>query len=351
MSTLALLDHFKRLTTLELTIIIVDGTFPLVVLSSLSKLPSLANFTLTVLLAHNERLILDAESSDKPIVYSFSNLQNLEVGGGASVALGILKSIYGERLLRVTLRLRLEADSTINALQACIKRCPEMAPHVLFYTINIRGSTRLPRDIFAPLPNSYGQLRSLTIELAVFTIDHFRDLFDRAQAGFLWSALEILKLEIIQYSDFQRNWLEIDRAVPLSSLSMLAASCPRLHTLEFCLYYPFDEEGDRESDILENCIQSSQPTDHKLTHLNIAFFDPFVPVPQPGDILDAITVSRFIDHIFPNVQDVGIPEEYEDVRGAWYAGIRAMMKNYRDVREKKATKGGSIIPNMKTTAD
>jgi len=194
--------------------------------------------------------------------------------------------------------------------------------------------------MFAPLPNNYGQLRSLTIESAAIPIQHFRDLFDCARAGFSWSALEILKLQV---SGRAANWLRISKVVPLSSLSMLAASCPRLHTLELSLYYPLGEEGNRETEVLMTYIQSSQPMDHKLAHLKIVFCDPFVTVPQPGAIMDAITVSRFIDHIFPNVQNVEISEGFDDVRGEWYAGIQVMMKNYRDVR--KAAKGGPIIPN------
>jgi hypothetical protein len=334
MSTLAQLDYFKKLTTLELFL---NGTdFPLVILSSLSKLPSLANFVLQMVL-YSEWLILNAESSAKPMVYSFSNLQNLEVRTDASIALGILQSIYGERLQRVTLEL---GAYSITSLKACIKRCPEMAPHMLFYSIDISEPIGLPRDMFAPLPNSYGQLRSLTIESMAFTIQHFWDFFDRARASFSWSALEVLKLQV---SDFQTNSLGVDEVVPLSSLSMLAASCPRLHTLGLDLYYPLDEEGDRETTVLTTYIQSSQPTDHKLTHLKIVFFDPFVTMPEPGDIMDAVTVSRFIDHIFPNVQNVEISDGF-GVREEWCAGVQAMMRNYRDVRERKTAKE-SIIPN------
>ena len=326
MSTLAQLDYFKKLTTLELFL---NGTdFPLVILSSLSKLPSLANFVLHTVL-YDERLILNAESSAKQTVYSFSNLQNLKVRADASIALGILQSILGERLLQVTLEL---GAYSITTLKACIKQCPEMAPHMLFYSIDFSEPIGLPRDMFAPLSNSYGRLRSLTIESMAFTIQHFWDFFDRTRASFSWSALEILKL---QMSDFQPNFLGIDEMVPLSSLSMLAESCPRLHTLDLDLYHPLGEEGDRKTELLTTYIQSSQPTDHKLTHLKIVFFDPFLTVPQPGDIMDAITVSRFIDHIFPNVQNVEISEGLLEVREEWCAGIQAMMKNYRDVREKK----------------
>jgi hypothetical protein len=336
MSTLAQLDHFKKLTTLELFL---KGTyFPLVILSSLSKLPSLAKFVLHTAL-YDERLILDAKSSAKPMAYSFSNLQKLKVRTDASIALGILQSIYGERLLRVTLEL---GGYSITSLKACMKRCPEMAPHMLFYSIDISDPIGLPRDMFTPLPNSYGQLRSLTIESMAFTIQHFWDFFDRARASFSLSALEILKLQV---SDFKTNLLGVDEVVPLSSLSMLAASCPRLHTLGLDLYHPLGEEGDRETEVLTTYIQSSQPTDHKLIRLKIVFFDPFLTVPLPGDIMDAITVSRFIDHIFPNVQNVEISEGYYlDVREEWCDGIQAMMKNYRDVREKRAAKG-ELIPN------
>ena len=336
MSTLAQLDYFKKLTTLELSL---DGTdFPLAILSSLSKLPSLANFVL--------RLTLDAESPEEPMVYSFSNFQNLEVRGDTSAALCILQSIYGERLLRVTLKL---GGYPRTSLKACIKRCPEMAPHMLFYSMDVYEPIDLPWDMFVPLPwdifvslpSSYGQLRSLNLEPVAFTIQHFCDLFDCARAGFSWSALEILKLEVSgQAAD---GWLGVDEMVPLSSLSMLAASCPRLHTLELSLYYPLGE-GDTETEVLTTYIQNSQPTDHKLTHLEIIFFDPFVRDPHPGDIMDAVTVSRFIDHFFPNVQNVEISDGF-GAREEWYIGIQAMMKNYRDVRERKAVKGEPIIPN------
>ena len=334
MSTLAQLDYFKKSTTLELSL---DGTdFPLAILSSLSKLPSLANFVL--------RLTLDAESPEKPMVYSFSNLQNLEVRGDTSAALCILQSIYGERLLRVTLKL---GGYPRTSLKACIKRCPEMAPHMLFYSMDVYEPIDLPWDMFVPLPwdifvslpSSYGQLRSLNLEPVAFTIQHFCDLFDRARTGFSWPALETLKLQVYGRA---ADWFGTDEMVPLSSLSMLAASCPRLHTLELSLYYPLGEEGDKETEVLTTYIQSSQLTDHKLTHLEIVFLDPFVMVPQPGDIMDAITVSRFIDHIFPNVQNVEISDGFDDVREEWYAGIQAMMRNYRDVR---AAKRELIIAN------
>ena len=325
MSTLAQLDYFKKLTTLELSL---NGThFPLVILSPLSRLLSLTNFVLR---------LFNAESSEKPMVYSFSNLQNLEIRGDASIALDILQSIYGERLLRVTLEL---GSYSIANLKACIKRCPEMAPHMLFHSIDVYEPIGLPWDMFAPLPNSYQQLRSLTIEPVALTIQHFCDLFDRARTGFSWPALETLKLQVYGRA---ADWFGTDEMVPLSSLSMLAASCPRLHTLELSLYYPLGEEGDKETEVLTTYIQSSQLTDHKLTHLEIVFLDPFVMVPQPGDIMDAITVSRFIDHIFPNVQNVEISDGFDDVREEWYAGIQAMMRNYRDVR---AAKRELIIAN------
>lgn len=221
-----------------------------------------------------------------------------------------------------------------------------MAPRMLFYSINVygleltRGSRRfpiirLPPDMFAPLPNNYGQLRSLIIDCMVFTIQHFCNLFDRAQVGLLWSALEILKVHMIgRIVDPRRTWL-VDQVVPLSSLSMVAASCPRLHTLELYLYYPLGE-GDKETEVLTTYIQSSQPTDHKLTNLKIVFFDPFMMVPQPGDIVDAATVSRFIDHVFPNVQNFDIFDKVGDVRKEWYSEIKAMMKSYRDVTERTA---------------
>ena len=337
MSTLAQLDYFKKLTTLELFLNSTD--LPLVILSSLSKLPSLANLVLVMVVPmYKGRLILDTELSAKPMVYNFSNLQNLQVRGDASPALGILQSIYGEQLLQVTLGL---GAYSITSLKACMGRCPEMAPHMLFYSIRIHGPLRLPWDMYVPLLNSYGRLRSLTIDATAFTIQHFRGLFDRARAGFSWSALEILKLRASQIVD---SWLRIDEVVPLSSLSMLAASCPRLHTLEIYLYYPLGEEGDRETEALTTYVQSSQPTDHKLTHLEIVFFDPFVTT-RPGDIMAAITISRFIDHIFPNVQNVEISDGIDDFREEWYAGIRVMMKNYRDVREKRAAKGELTTPN------
>ena len=92
-STLAQIHYFKKLTTLDL---ILNGTnFPLAILSSLSKLPSLAKFKLVTVL-YNRQLILDSKSSAKPIVYGFSNLENLEVRGNVNVVLRILQSIHGE---------------------------------------------------------------------------------------------------------------------------------------------------------------------------------------------------------------------------------------------------------------
>ena len=199
-------------------------------------------------------------------------------------------------------------------------------------------------DVFAPLLNSYRQLRSLTIESVALTIQHFRDLFDRVWAGFAWSALEILKLEVDGQAP---GWLRIDEMVPLSSLSMLAASCPRLHTLELSLYHPLGEEGGRATEVLTTYIQSSRLTDHKLTHLEIVFLDPFVSEPQPaqpGNMQQALDVSRFIDHIFPNVQHVEISDGF-GVRSNWCALIHILMEHYKDVREKMEAKGKPIIPN------
>lgn len=61
--------------------------------------------------------------------------------------------------------------------------------------------------------------------------------------------------------------------------------------------------------------------------------------------MDAVTVSRFIDHVFPNVQTVNISDKFGNVRKEWYSGIKAMMKNYRDVRERKPAKEEPIVPN------
>ena len=123
MSTLAQLDNFKKLSTLDLWLN--DTNFPLAILTSLSKLPSLASFSLLV---YDGGLTLDAETSAKPTVYSFSNLRYLSLRGDGSVVLRISQSIFGEQLLRVSLGLG--PHSTTNALKACIKRFPEMAPHM-----------------------------------------------------------------------------------------------------------------------------------------------------------------------------------------------------------------------------
>ena len=102
--------------------------------------------------------------------------------------------------------------------------------------------------MFPSLPNNYAQLRSFTINSATIPVEHFRDLFDPSRAG-LWLALETLELQVDKRTPTLRDWREIDQVVPLSSLSMLAASCPRLHTLDLYLYYPLGK-GDRETELL-----------------------------------------------------------------------------------------------------
>jgi len=327
MSTLSQLEIFKKLSTLELKF---QMDFPLAILSSLSRLPSLAALSLLV---RGKQLTLDVESSARPAVYSFPNLRHLRLWANSNVVLRISQSIYGERLLRVTLGLG--PYSTADALKACVKRCPEMAPQMFFYVISVNPIQGLHQDMFPPLPTNYAQLRSFSISSVAIPLEHFRDLFDYVQVG-LWSALETLDLQVAWTTVSPRmNWPEIDQVVPLSSLSMVAASCPRLHTLRLYLHYPVGE-GNRETEVLTNYIQNSQTTNHQLTHLKIEFLDPFVTVPQPGDIMDAVTISRFIDHVFPKVQDVDIFDRFGDRRKEWYSGIKAMMKNYRDVRANRS---------------
>ena len=327
MSTLAQLENFKKLSTLELKL---HMDFPLAILSSLYRLPSLAALSLLVF---GKRLTLDVESSPRPAMYSFSNLRHLRLCGNSSVVLRILQSIYGESLLRIALALG--PNSTADALKECVKRCPEMAPQMSSYFISISSMLGLHPDMFPPLPTNYAQLRSVNINSVAIPLEHFRDLFDHVRMG-LWSSLETLELQVARSTANPRvNWLEIDQVVPLSSLSMLAASCPRLHTLHLYLYYPLGK-GNRDTEVLTNYIQNSQTTNQQVTHLKIEFLDPFETVPQPGDIMDAVTISRFIDHVFPRVQDVDIFDRFGDRRKEWYSGIKAMMKNYRDVRANRS---------------
>jgi len=62
--------------------------------------------------------------------------------------------------------------------------------------------------------------------------------------------------------------------------------------------------------------------------------DAFVTVPLPGNIMDTVTVSRFIDHLFPNVQIFDISDRVGDVRKEWCFG----MENYRDAGKGKAAR-------------
>ncbi|KIM44418.1 hypothetical protein M413DRAFT_24920 [Hebeloma cylindrosporum] len=154
--------------------------------------------------------------------------------------------------------------------------------------------------------------------------------------------LETLTLRV--FTSDTITWAGFDQAVPLSSLSMVAASCPNLHTLELYLYYPF-RQGGGQREALENFIQSSQPTDHRLTNLKIVFSDPFAAGGLPADIMEAVTVSRFINHVFPNVQNVDVSEWFGDGSlKEWCSEIKVMMMDYRDV--KNAARGGPITaPN------
>ena len=335
MSTLAQLDNFKKLSTLEITF---EMDFPLGIFSSLSRLPSLSALSLELYSVS----IPDLESFAKPAVYSFSNLQRLSLVGNGNLVLRALQSIYGERLLRVVLGL--ESYSTTDSLQACVKRCPEMAPHMLCYSIFVHSSQNPHRYLFPPLPDNYAQLQTFAITSTAIPLEHFRDLFDHVRMG-LWSALETLIIHFRDPEEPLKNWRTIQQVVPLSSLSMLAASCPRLQSLDLYLYYPFDE-GDRETKVLEDHIQNSQSeSNHKLANLEIVFLDPFVTVPRPGGVMDAVTVSLFIDHLFPNLQSFDISDRVGDVRRDWYSGIKAMVKNNRNVRERNAVKGAPIISN------
>jgi hypothetical protein len=321
MSTLAQLGDFKRLSTLELRL---DGTnFPLAILLSLSKLPSLWKFALVV----ERDATVDAKLPATPKVYNFPHLRVLGVIGKAITVLRISQSIYGPGLLHIVLFLT--SCQTPNTLNGCRERWPEMGPRILFYKIYLQPEISLPPNMFAPFLNNSGQPKFLEISSCTISVEHFCDLFDRARVG-LWTALVSLKL---RSSQPRTLWPEIDQMVPLSFLSMFAESCPRLRELELYLYYPLGE-GDRENEDLENHIQGSQPIDHPLHDLEIEFLDPFVTVPEPGGIMEAIAVSRFIDHLFPSVQNISIFDGVSSVRELWYSGVKAMMKNYKDVRER-----------------
>ena len=117
MSTIAQLDNFKRLTNLELSL--GSGTnFPFGILSSLSKLPSLAWLNL--------RTAKSLNLTPNSMVYSFAYLRTLLVSGNAGATLEILRSIYGEQLRRVTLGLAFYEQNTTNVI-ACMERYQEMA--------------------------------------------------------------------------------------------------------------------------------------------------------------------------------------------------------------------------------
>lgn len=190
--------------------------------------------------------------------------------------------------------------------------------------------------MFAPLSR---QLRLLHLVTRTIYMEHFCDLFDPARAR-LWSALETLTLQVLGFTDHPINWPGINQAVPLSSLLMLAASCPRLHTLELYVYYPLCPGG-RENEDLENRIHSSQLMDHKLTNLKIIFSDPSVTT---GDIVDAVTTHcitiyrpRFPER--PECQHFWQVGQHWEGMGLWNQGYDEGLQGRQRKQEPKENPG------------
>ncbi|KIM44425.1 hypothetical protein M413DRAFT_442402 [Hebeloma cylindrosporum] len=252
-------------------------------------------------------------------VHAFPYIRTLALGGSCNHILGILCHVYGERLTQVNLKLLgrgAEADADI--LRACIFRCTTMAPMLDDLQLSFTA-LKIPQDLFSPLRGLKSPLRSLQVKSYVIDKHLFHIWFQEAGE---WSDLEMLKLELHPSQASRRNQVDV---LDLVTLPLLCTSFPKLHTLEIYLGHP-DTDAAVIEPLLRSQMQSMVQT-HGLVNLKILLFDhsSFIPFSM-RDITLAITISRFINHFFPNLQHLDLSHHHESAYPAWRDWCRGVVE-------------------------
>ena len=257
--------------------------------------------------------------SPNNVVHTLQQIQTLAVSGSGGHILGILRSIYGERLSQVELKfLGLGAEAPTDVLRACIFRCTTMTP--ILGNLQLSFSTvTIPKDIFAPLRDPKLPLRSLRVQYHLIDNPLFQALFQDAGE---WPDLEVLKLELQSTKRFR---LPLD--VPdLATLPLLCVSFPKLHTLEIYLCHPNADAAGIEA-LLRSQMQTMGQINHGLVNLKILFVDPSSVTPfAMRDITLAIATSQFFNYFFPNLQHLDISHHQQSVYPSWKDWCRGVVE-------------------------
>jgi len=323
---LSVLPHLKGFESMsKLTLVHRATYFYLENLHSLANHPLLSVLELD--LSANETQGI--KPSPKNVVYTFQHIQTLTLSGSGDHILGILRHIHGQCLSQIELKFfGLGTEAPTDVLRACILRCTTMTTMLDNLQLSFHNVT-IPKDLFVPLRGLNLPLRSLQIKSHLIDKPLFQALFQEAGE---WLDLEVLKLEIQPVKTFRGSLDVLD----LVTLPLFCTSFPKLHALDIYLCHPNADAIGIEA-LLRNQMQTLGQTNLGLVNLNILFVDSSSLIPYTmRDITLAITTSRFINHFFPNVQQLDISHHYQSSYPAWkdwFHGVVEMTTNCKALTE------------------
>jgi len=290
-------------------------------LRSLAKyLASLSVLELNFLPVDGNQAIYPSPNS---VVNRFKRLHTLLLSAHAVQVLGILRYIYGEHLSRVNLNFfGLGPGAPTDVLRSCVERCTNMTPTLLHLQLTFSKTMILPKDVFSPLRGHHLHIRSLEIKSHMVDSACLQTLF--WQGAGEWSDLEVLKFEHHEaqpVASFPSTLM-----ADLLLLSLLCTSAPKLHTLDIYLCHPDTDAAVSEA-LLRSQMQAMEQSTHGLLNLKILLMDSSSVTPfTMRDITLAITTSRFISHLFPNVQHLDISHYQQSRNPGWKDWCRGVVE-------------------------
>jgi len=303
----------------KLTVLYQSSLFRIENLQSLAKhLASLSDLEVNLLTMDEHQAIYPSPNS---VVNRFERIQTLALSAHAVQILGILQYIYGECLSRVNLIFfGLGPGAPTDVLRSCVERCTTMTPTLLHLQLMFSNTMILPKDLFAPLRGPHTHIRSLEIKSHLVDGAFLQTLFQGAGE---WSDLEVLKFE---HHETQPVASFPSPMADLLLLSLLCTSSPRLHTLNMHLCHPNTDAAGIEA-LLRSQMQNIQQSTHGLLHLKILLVDSSSVIPfTMRDITLAVTTSRFISHLFPNIQHLDISHYHQSRYPGWKDWCRGVVE-------------------------
>jgi len=318
--SLDLVSHFSKLNAL-----IISGQNTTFQTSFLEQCSTLRNLTY---LSMN----LDASSTfsrPNPIIPHFSvpgafpALEYVRLGGSSTELSKLLQSIAPSSLKSIMITCSPPsihyADVFSESISLCIKECGRIAPtHRIRLQVGtgiIGRNTMTTEASLSPL-KSCKALQSLEISGITLRItdDMIRD-FCRDNA---WQNLRTLLLPPTVS----------DQTPSLSSLKVLAQSCPNLHTLRISISFQnfqLVEIATLQRERLNRRVP------HNLTNLSIFKVADARNGNETNTLLMAISVSLFIEYHFPNLKESKLLGNSSGDLD-WWKGVEQMMGAYKMVR-------------------